>query len=108
MTYIINNNFKLDNNETFPSLDLTGDVGTERYMAPETISKVYDNKVDIYACGILIYEMYENKKYYKGQKLKWYRTPRYIRDIVNKFMINPDSNERLSALELIKMFNKYT
>ncbi len=101
-------NFKLDNNETFPSLDLTGDVGTERYMAPETISKVYDNKVDIYACGILIYEMYENKKYYKGQKLKWYRTPRYIRDIVNKFMINPDSNERLSALELIKMFNKYT
>jgi len=100
-------NFKLDNNETFPSLDLTGDVGTERYMAPETISKVYDNKVDIYACGILIYEMYENKKYHKGQKIKWYWTPRYIRDIVDKFMINSDPEERLSALELLKMFNKY-
>ena len=44
-------------------------------MAPEIKenNNNYTEKIDIYSTGILLYEMFENKKYYKGEKLKWYK-----------------------------------
>ena len=46
------------------NMEFTTPVGTERYMAPEAqISGNYNNKVDIYSCGILLYELFENKRY---------------------------------------------
>ena len=79
-------------------------------MAPElkNSSIFYDNKIDIYSCGILFYELFENKKYYPDKKLNWFWTPKYIKRIIEKYMISYDNKDRLSALEIIKLLdNKY-
>ena len=105
---------KLDNNKDISNnsdLDipianeLTNNVGTERYMAPELENNniFYDNKIDIYSCGIVFYEMFENKKYNKYKKLEWFWTPKYIRDIINNYMLHEMPSKRLDALQLIKL-----
>ena len=105
---------KLDNNKDISNnsdLDipianeLTNNVGTERYMAPELENNnmFYDNKIDIYSCGIVFYEMFENKKYNKYKKLEWFWTPKYIRDIINNYMLQEIPSKRLNALQLIKL-----
>lgn len=38
--------------------DLTSDCGTYFYMAPELASKSYDSKVDIFAAGIVLFELF--------------------------------------------------
>lgn len=64
-------------------VDVTENVGTERYMSPKILlSHEYNNKSDIYSCGILLYELFENKKYIPGNNLQWYRCPKIIRDII--------------------------
>jgi len=37
--------------------------GTKYYFAPETIYKRFDAKVDIWAMGIVLYEMLTNREY---------------------------------------------
>ena len=54
----------INDHETF---ELTTEVGTERYMAPEMLAKNYDYKIDIFACGIMFYEMFE-KRYIPNTK----------------------------------------
>tara|TARA_A100001011_G_C14295147_1_gene838137 strand:- start:1905 stop:2804 length:900 start_codon:yes stop_codon:yes gene_type:complete len=87
--------------------DLTVDVGTERYMAPEAnISGNYTNKVDIYSCGILLYEMFENKRYNPKAKMEWFWTPKKIKNIIINNMLckNPDDrSESLQILNLLKL-----
>ena len=40
-------------------------IGTERYMAPEIIKKEkYNNKVDIYSLGCILYELFTLNEYY--------------------------------------------
>jgi serine/threonine protein kinase len=36
---------------------MTGNVGTPQYMAPEIRRNQYGHSVDIYACGVILYEM---------------------------------------------------
>ena len=87
--------------------DLTSLVGTERYMAPECVNdNNYSNKVDIYSCGILLYEMFENKKYIPNTKMIWYNTPKNIRNIINQNMLNINPEERSDALNLLELLNK--
>ena len=87
---------KLENNKRGNEyLELTDVVGTERYMAPEMVSNLnsynqnsyeedtnsqnkYTNKIDIYSTGILLYEMFENKKFIPGQKMTWYWCPKKL------------------------------
>ena len=39
--------------------EMTSNVGTERYMAPEIRKeKEYNNRIDIYSCGVLLYELF--------------------------------------------------
>lgn len=46
--------------------DNTQRVGTTNYMAPELITGNYDKKVDIYALGIILFEMLSGKKPFTG------------------------------------------
>lgn len=103
---ISNNNLNFD---IIITSDLTHNVGTERYMAPELENNniFYDNKIDIYSCGIVFYEMFENKKYNKHKKLEWFWTPKYIKDIINNYMINETPSKRLTALQLIKLIDSH-
>ena len=88
-------------------VDLTNNVGTERYMAPEIIqSQEYDSKSDIYSCGILLYELFENKRYIPGSKLSWYWCPKKLRDIINSRMLCDDKNLRYDALNVLKLINR--
>ena len=78
-------------------------------MAPELENNniFYDNKIDIYSCGIVFYEIFENKKYNKHKKLEWFWTPKYIKNIINNYMINESSNKRLNALQLIRLIDNH-
>lgn len=49
---------------------MTAKIGTPNYMAPELItSKDYTNKVDVYAYAMILYEMSENQRPFKGLKV---------------------------------------
>lgn len=88
-------------------VELTTNVGTERYMSPEILSsKEYNNKADIYSSGILLYELFENKKYIPGLKMQWYWTPKKIRVIIEKHMLCENPELRYDALMLIKIINR--
>jgi len=50
--------------------DYTVKIGTPNYMAPELITtSVYNSKVDIYSYGMVLYEMSERKRPFKGMKI---------------------------------------
>ena len=72
-------------------------------MAPETaIRGNYDNKVDIYSTGILLYELFENKRYVPNLPLKWYWTPKKIRKIIIEQMLCKNPKERSTALNILQ------
>ena len=86
------------------NMDLTTPVGTERYMAPEAqIFGNYNNKVDIYSCGILLYELFENKRYILGTKMGWFWTPKKIKNIITEKMLNNNPDWRSEALSLLRI-----
>ena len=62
--------------------DLTDNVGTQRYMAPEMKTKFYNNKVDIYSSGILFYELFTGNTYIN--EFQWLKNNGYI---LNKYLI---------------------
>ena len=85
------------------NMEFTTPVGTERYMAPEAqISGNYNNKVDIYSCGILLYELFENKRYIPGTKMSWFWTPKKIKNIIIEQMLNVNPDDRSEALSLLQ------
>lgn len=93
-----------DPTETF---ELTTEVGTERYMAPEMLSKKeYDSKIDIYACGIMFYEMFENKRYIPNTRMKWVKCPNKIKTVIMENMLCQDPDSRLSAINLLKLLDQ--
>ena len=86
------------------NMEFTTPVGTERYMAPEAqISGNYNNKVDIYSCGILLYELFENKRYIPGSKMSWFWTPKKIKNIIIEKMLNSNPDDRSEALSLLRI-----
>lgn len=88
--------------------DLTSDVGTFRFMAPEMKKKEeYNNKVDIYSCGIVLYEMFENKKFIDKLQIKWYKTPKIIKNIIINYMLADNPEDRYDALHILKLLNNY-
>ena len=88
--------------------------GTPLYLSPEQMSyKAYNEKVDIYACGITLYEMcacfstsmerYENIMNLKNSQIinEKVRTNFPEESILIKTMTNNDYNERPSAKEIL-------
>lgn len=71
--------------------DLTTDVGTERYMAPEMKTGHYSYKIDIWSAGILFKEIY-------GHTI-----PRQILEIIEKYML-VESKKRIDCDRLIDSF----
>ena len=49
---------------------LTLPTGSPLYMAPEVIQGLYDNKCDVWSCGILMYYMLTGNYPFKGASLK--------------------------------------
>ncbi len=83
--------------------ELSHNVGTSKYMAPELLNNQdYDNKIDIYACGILLYELFENRRYISNIKLSWYWCPKKIKNIIINYMLCKQS-ERLDALTILNI-----
>ena len=70
--------------------DLTTNVGTKRYKAPEMEGELYNHKIDIYSLGLVLYELFENKRYLPGDTIIFYWTPKFIRGLINQMIdINP-------------------
>lgn len=100
-----NNNINNLENESITHIENTSLVGTERYMAPEAYNSNYNNKIDIYSCGILLYEMFENKRYIPKEKMNWYYTPKKIKNLILDKMLCINPEERSSALDILKIYN---
>ena len=67
--------------------ELTGSVGTIRYMAPEAKSKKqYSHKIDIWSAGILMKKLLPHEP------------------IITKHMLQEDPSNRLEALDLVNLF----
>lgn len=108
LTKIICNNKKLlcsddeldnSNNEQ----DLTKYVGTPRYMAPEVKNRLeYDYKSDIWSCGVIFAELFEEERYTKD--IIWHRTPKRISTIIRNHMLQKEPFKRMKAIDLIKIF----
>lgn len=88
--------------------ELTRSVGTERYKAPEMKRepRCYTNKVDIYALGIAMYELFERTRY--DAALKWQRTPLSIRRVIIECMLCDDPDARASAMDTLARLQAVT
>lgn len=107
-TFTINtivNNIKTENIENIDNIEYTNNVGTERYMAPEANSSNYDNKIDIYSCGILLYELFTSLTYIKNYNLSYMSiNNKELKNLILK-MSSKISYDRPSALETYNIFN---
>jgi len=98
---------------------MTAKIGTPNYMAPELIvSGDYDIKVDVYAYGMILYEMAENQRPFKGLKVAeifqcviqkderpsfTQATPISLQKLIKRCW-NRDPNERPSFDEIFTLF----
>ena len=99
------------------SATMTVDIGTTNWMAPEQmLSKTYNEKVDVYSYGSILYEMVANKmpfeeyKTFKvaneimnGNRPKLPHVHKNITKLIEKCW-KADPNERPSMLEIFKGF----
>ena len=107
--YTIDKNLSSDNltslESNYSKSELTNEVGTERYMAPEILNqKSYNYKADIYSCGVVLYELFENKFYYPQYGFSWSKCPKKIKQIIIDNMLNYESEKRSEAIDIIKLF----
>lgn len=73
--------------------ELTNEVGTKKYMAPELASqKRYTTAIDIWSCGVLLYDMFPSVREYQ--------------QIIQMHMLTQTPHERSSAIVLINIFEK--
>jgi serine/threonine protein kinase len=76
---------------------MSHDVGTERYAAPEAKGTGYDTKVDIYSCGVVFYEMFEEARLATAD-LEWAAAPTTVRGVISR-MTRSDPVRRPDALD---------
>ena len=89
---------------TDESNDLTTEVGTVRYMAPEIKSCKYNNSVDIYSCGILLYELFTNNIYLDS--FNWNKNlPKQFIKLIDKMTDKNPENRIKASLVLTEFQN---
>lgn len=82
---------------------MTSHVGTRRYMSPEMLrGEAYDHTSDIYACGILFYELLEGRQYDPARGIRWFWCPKRLRQLIRVNMVSADRAYRLDALTLLQ------
>jgi serine/threonine protein kinase len=102
-------NIEEENNKdivSYPSdIELTGNVGSKRYMSPEIKKNIkYNHKIDIWSAGIIFAELFENKRY--NDNFYWIKTPIIIKNIIVQHMLREKSEDRLNASEIINLFQQ--
>ena len=85
--------------------DMTSNVGTTRYMAPELFDSIaqYNYKVDIWSCGAVFFELFEESKFVKGAH--FIHTPPPIHNLVSFHMLCSNPLNRDTADSLIDKFS---
>lgn len=78
--------------ENVPLATLTfGMVGTPYYMAPEQISeKEIDERTDIYAFGVMLYEMFAREMPFRGSAVSEIIVEKLQPQIKEPSYVNPD------------------
>ena len=96
---------------------LSSKIGTPHYVAPELITKTYDEKVDIWACGVIFYKMLVGYLPFRGRNiddilsaiikgkydlnsLEW-RNISYESKHLIKCMLTYNPTDRISAFEVL-------
>jgi serine/threonine protein kinase len=83
--------------------DLTSNVGSKRYMAPELQNNTnYDYKIDIWSCGVIFAELFENRRF--NLPFEFLKTKNTIKEIIQNHMICNVSNRILSTNEIYDLF----
>ncbi|KAL1263688.1 hypothetical protein QQF64_006427 [Cirrhinus molitorella] len=107
-----------DNDE--PLLERTKRTGTRNYMSPEQATQTtYDRKVDIYAVGLIYFELIWNLYTVHERKKIWdeIRSRHFPPQFSKKFifehklinqMLSPSPEERPDASELIRELDRFT
>lgn len=91
--------------EDAPAMEsgLSTTVGTQRYMAPEVQSGVYNEKIDIYSAACTFYEIFEPERFNPNDPFAWIATPGKVAAIV-KTMGSKNPYDRPAALDLVEDF----
>ena len=101
-------------------IGMTAKIGTPNYMAPELITSTeYDRKVDVYAFAMILYEMSEHIRPFKGMKIAdifksviefderphlTNKTPQSLQKLI-KICWDKDPNIRPTFLEIFEAFS---
>ncbi|XP_067942857.1 eukaryotic translation initiation factor 2-alpha kinase 3-like [Watersipora subatra] len=102
-----------EDRSTLPEVNLTNNVGTQLYMSPEQVSrKQYNNKVDIFALGMLFFELKYPfstimERVYTLQGIKKQKYPeRFMRELPKehkfiKWMLTKDPKKRPTISDVL-------
>ena len=84
--------------ESDDSSDMTVNIGTLNYMAPEIASGVYGHRADIYSFGVILYEIFEGTSAYGPLgSPKFEKTPPCMREFITECLY-PDPDYRPTFL----------
>ena len=87
--------------------DLTNFCGSKRYMSPEmSKNEDYSLLTDIWSLGVIFSELFENERYVPNNGFLYRKTPKIIKNIIVSKMLVNNPTKRLSATELIILFDE--
>ncbi len=109
---------KLFNQEDAKNKKLTLKVGTPYYIAPEVLDKEYDNKCDLWSCGVILYILLSGYPPFDGENDKeimdavrkgefsfnedaWNHISKDAKSLISK-LLTKNPNKRLSAEGALK------